>query len=245
MKSKLFLVYRKSLTSLFIIVKSKKLFLLVLVLLSVNTSYAQSIFSEGQGMWLMFFNRTQLSEKWSVHSEIQDRAYDISHKNEQLLIRAGMNYHLKKNLWLTAGYGYIESYPLPETSSPTISEHRLWQQGLYFHQIGRLYIEHRGRLEQRFIEDNYRDRVRYRLMVNVPLNKNSMQPNAVFISTYNEIFYHLEKNPYDRNRFYTAVGYQFNRAVNLQAGWLAQNFNGKTKGYLQLALFANLFLNGT
>ncbi|MFC4871868.1 DUF2490 domain-containing protein [Negadavirga shengliensis] len=222
-----------------------KKILMLFLLISAEPCYSQSAFREGQGMWLMFFNRTQLTEKWSIHSEIQDRAYDLSHKNEQLLIRAGMNYHLKKNLWLTGGYGYIESYSLAGDQLPTVSEHRVWQQGLYYHNLGRLFIEHRGRLEQRFVGDNYRDRVRYRLMINIPLNKSSMQANTVFISTYNEIFYHLEKNPYDRNRFYTAVGYQFNKAVNLQTGWLAQDFNGKTKGYLQLALFANLFLDGS
>lgn len=191
-------------------------------------------------MWLMFFNRTEIAEKWSIHAEIQDRSYDISHKEEQLLLRGGINYHLKKNLWLTAGYGYIESYPPDDAVGHTVLEHRIWQQGLYFHSLGRFFVEHRGRVEQRFVGSEYRDRIRYRLLVNAPLNKDRMGPKTLFVSVYNEVFFHVENSPYDRNRFYTALGYQFNRSLNVQMGWLGQNFNGKTKGYLQVGLFANL-----
>jgi hypothetical protein len=215
-------------------------FILLLSTLVSVVGYSQTVFQEGQGMWLMFFNRTEVAEKWSLHTEIQDRSYDISHKEEQLLIRTGVNYHLRKNIWVTAGYGYIESYPPTDVLVNTLVEHRIWQQGLYTHTIGRFFVEHRGRLEQRFVGDVYRDRIRYRLLVNAPLNKERMGPKTLFISVYDELFFHLEQTPYDRNRFYTALGYQFNRRVNVQAGWLGQHFSGKTKGYLQVALFANL-----
>ena len=215
-------------------------FFLSLFTLGSFVGNAQTVFQEGQGMWLMFFNRTEIAEKWSIHTEIQDRSYAIGHDKEQLLIRGGMNYHLKKNLWITAGYGYIESYPPDDALGNTVLEHRIWQQGLYFHTLGRFFVEHRGRVEQRFVGADYRDRIRYRLLVNAPINKDRMGPKTLFISVYDEVFFHLENSPYDRNRFYTALGYQFNRSVNVQAGWLAQNVNGKTKGYLQIALFANL-----
>jgi hypothetical protein len=213
---------------------------LALVLMLPLVSSGQSVFKENQGMWLMFFNRTQLSEKWSIHNEIQDRSYDITHKEEQLLLRTGLNYHLKKNLWLTAGYGYIESYPPEGTARPTVIEHRIWQQVLHTHSLGRLGLEHRGRLEQRFVGDHYRDRIRYRLMATVPITRERMAPKTFFATAYDEVFFHLEDTPYDRNRLYIAAGYQFSRAVNVQTGWLAQNFSGKTKGYFQLGLFANI-----
>lgn len=212
----------------------------VFIVLTPSLVAGQSVFKESQGMWLMFFNRTEFSEKWSLHTEIQDRSYTISHKEEQLLIRGGVNYHLKRNVWLTGGYGYIESYPPEGVNTPTLIEHRIWQQVLLTHQLGRLSVEHRGRLEQRFVGDDYRDRIRYRLMVNIPLTKERMEPNTLFASLYDEVFFHLEDSPYDRNRFYAALGYQFTRGVNVQTGWLAQNVSGKTKGYLQVALFANI-----
>lgn len=225
-------------THLYVMLRFSFLILLLTLLSSVGKS--QTFFQEGQGMWLMFFNRTEIAEKWSIHTEIQDRSYDFSHNEEQLLIRGGVNYHVKKNFWMTGGYGYIESYPPDNVHGNTVIEHRIWQQGLYFHTIGRFFVEHRGRVEQRFVGTDYRDRVRYRLLVNAPLNKERMGPKTLFVSVYDEIFFHVEDSPYDRNRFYVALGYQFNRSVNVQTGWLAQNVNGKTKGYFQLALFANL-----
>nr|WP_245189375.1 DUF2490 domain-containing protein [Lunatimonas salinarum] len=188
----------------------------------------------------MFFNRTEINEKWSLHTEVQDRSYDLSHAGEQLLLRGGVNYHLKPRLWLTAGYGYIESYPPEGSGLPTVIEHRIWQQVLHFHTLGRLFIEHRGRLEQRFIGDQYRDRIRYRLLVNIPLTKERMGPKTLFFSVYDELFVDLDDSPYDRNRFYVALGYQFTRAVNVQTGWLSQHVGERAKGYLQLAVFANV-----
>ncbi|MBS9524427.1 DUF2490 domain-containing protein [Litoribacter ruber] len=223
----------------------KRLLLLTGLLVLTLDVYSQSLVNNEVGGWLMFFNRTRFHEKWSLHTEIQDRFYDISAKEEQLLIRGGLNYHLNQKTWLTAGYGYIESYPPEDVVADKVVEHRIWQQVMHFHAIGRVAIEHRGRLEQRFVGDRYRDRIRYRLMATIPFNNRVMQPKTVFGAVYNELFLHqFESSPYDRNRFYTALGYQFTTATNLQAGYMAQNFAGKTKGYMQLGLTSNLYLLG-
>jgi len=223
----------------------KKLLLSLLFNLFSLPIFAQNLVNNQMGGWLMFFNRTRVHEKWSVHTEVQDRFYDLSAKGEQLLIRGGMNYHYSPNLWLTGGYGYIESYPVVDLDADKVVEHRIWQQAMYFHSVGRFAIEHRGRLEQRFVGDQYRDRIRYRLMATLPINNEIMQPQTVFLAVYNEVFlHHFEDNPYDRNRFYTAIGYQISTGTNLQTGWMAQNFKGKTRGYLQLGLTANLYLLG-
>lgn len=217
--------------------------MLALILISLPT-FSQSIVNNEVGGWLMFFNRIRFHEKWSMHNEIQDRYYNVSGKGEQLLIRSGFNYHYSNQLWLTAGYGYIENYPINDIGGSKLVEHRIWQQGMYFHALGRVALEHRGRMEQRFIGDNYRNRVRYRLLATLPLNNFRMQPNTVFLAAYNEIFLHVENSPYDRNRLYGAAGYQFTTGTNFQAGYMAQNFAGITKGYLQLMLTSNLYLLG-
>lgn len=216
---------------------------IVLVLFSLP-SFSQNLINNEIGGWLMFFNRTRFHEKWSMHNEIQDRYYNISGRDDQLLIRTGLNYHYSAKLWLTAGYGYIENYIPQDIGGGKVVEHRIWQQVMHFHPIGRLAIEHRGRVEQRFIGDRYRNRIRYRLLATLPLNNEIMQPKTVFLAAYNEIFFHIEDQPYDRNRLYGAVGYQFTTSTNLQSGYMAQNFMGVTKGYVQLMLTSNLYLLG-
>jgi hypothetical protein len=216
---------------------------IVLVLFSLP-SFSQNLINNEIGGWLMFFNRTRFHEKWSMHNEIQDRFYNVAGRGEQLLIRTGINYHHTNNLWLTAGYGYIENYPISDIGGSKVVEHRIWQQGLYFHALGRIALEHRGRVEQRFIGDRYRNRVRYRLLATLPLNNRVMQAKTVFLAAYNEVFFHIEDQPYDRNRLYGAIGYQFTTSTHLQTGYMAQNFAGVTKGYFQLMLTSNLYLLG-
>jgi len=214
-----------------------------LMLFSLPT-FSQNLINNEIGGWLMFFNRTRFHEKWSMHNEIQDRFYNVAGRGEQLLIRSGFNYHYSDQLWLTAGYGYIENYPTTDAGGSKVVEHRIWQQGMYFHAWGRMALEHRGRVEQRFIGDRYRNRVRYRLLATLPLNNYRMQEKTVFLAAYNEVFFHVEDQPYDRNRLYGALGYQFTTSTNLQAGYMAQNFTGVTKGYFQLMLISNLYLLG-
>lgn len=222
----------------------KRVGLMLALILITLPAFSQNIVNNEIGGWLMFFNRTRFHEKWSMHNEIQDRFYDVAGRGEQLLIRTGFNYHLSNQLWLTAGYGYIENYPTTDAGGKKVVEHRIWQQGLFFHSLGRVALEHRGRVEQRFIGDRYRNRVRYRLLATLPLNNYRMQAKTVFLAAYNEAFFHIEDHPYDRNRLYGAAGYQFTTSTNLQAGYMAQNFAGFTKGYLQVMLTSNLYLLG-
>src|SRR5690606_3151688 len=104
------------------------------------------------------------------------------------------------------------------------------------HGSGRVYFNHRYRLEQRWLENmqsngngeavregfTYLNRARYRLMVSIPLNNNTIEPNTLFASVYDEIFLGFGKNIalniLDQNRLYGALGYQFNEAGNVQLG---------------------------
>ena len=67
---------------------------------------------------------------------------------------------------LTAGYGWIRSFPYGEQPiAETFDEHRIWQQLITQSQTGRLKWLHRYRVEQRYMDrkDNpsWQHRVRY------------------------------------------------------------------------------------
>lgn len=193
------------------------------------------------GNWLMYFGTNRISDKFSIHTEAQFRNHTgLPIHLEQLLLRAGLNYHFAPNAMVTAGYGYISNYVYEsEQSAPEVEEHRIWQQLLMTHNIGRVKFEHRYRIEQRWVENEYRNRFRYRLMGFVPLNKPVIEPGSVFIGLYDEIFINSEERFFDRNRFYAAVGYQFNQSTSLQAGMMNQRVTDFGKWYLQFALFFN------
>ncbi|MBS0001142.1 MAG: DUF2490 domain-containing protein [Cyclobacteriaceae bacterium] len=193
------------------------------------------------GAWMMYFGLNRISEHWSIHSEIQWRNHAVSPNLEQLLLRAGMNYHIANDYLISAGYAYISSHPYDkETSSMIDTEHRLWEQFIVKNSLSRLFFEHRYRYEQRWINGNFRQRLRYRLMISVPLNKRTIEKGSILLAFYDEVFINLEEgNVFDRNRLYGAFGYQFSPVTGIQVGLLEQSVPDYGKFYLQFALFIN------
>jgi hypothetical protein len=209
-----------------------------MLLISASPILAQQ---DAVGNWLMYFGTNKVSHNWSIHSEVQYRNHTITPINpEQLLIRMGMNYHINQNAFVTIGYGYVSGYEYQsEQSNPESEEHRIWQQFILTNKVGRVKFEHRYRVEQRWVNNDYRNRFRYRLMLFIPVNKPVIEKGAVFFGLYNEIFINGESPFFDRNRLYGALGYQINKISNVQVGMLNQQQEGFGKWYLQLAIFIN------
>mgnify|MGYP001276650714 CR=1 FL=1 len=183
--------------------------------------------------WYMFFGNHRLNAHWGLHTEFQWRRSEWITQNQQLLIRVGADYHLDENNSLTAGYAWVKTFPYGEQpiNEPFI-EHRIWEQWLTNHRSGRLYVNHRYRLEQRFLEQPatsefvFRQRARYRLLLTLPLEQRDFTDNSFFLATYAEVFLGFGKgigrNVMDQSRLYLALGYRFNPRVNLQLGYLNQ-----------------------
>ena len=186
-----------------------------------------------------------MDERWSIHTEAQYRSYEVIPNTEQLLLRGGVNYHISNTAFGSIGYANVTNYAYDNDLMPgvQITENRLWQQFLMRNTLGRISLEHRYRLEQRWVggsQNVYLDRIRYLLRATIPVNKNKMEAKTVFVSFYNEVFIHFNDKPFDRNRLYGAVGYQFSPLLNIQLGYLAQTVNTITKSYLQATVFYNI-----
>jgi hypothetical protein len=75
------------------------------------------------------------------------------------------------------------------------------------------------------------------LSVKLPISKNEESP--LFISLYDEIFLNISDNPFDQNRLFAALGYQVNKQMNIQLGYLRHRSGSLDLNRLQLALFLN------
>lgn len=210
-------------------------------------SFAQSP-SGATGNWLMFFSQTRLQNKWSIHTEVQYRSFEIMPNTEQLLLRTGVNYHINNNYSASIGYANVLNFHFDKEQIPGIqvSENRIWQQFLMKNNLGRVNFEHRYRLEQRWLQtntdDKYLNRIRYLIRATIPLNKKTVEKHTLFVTFYEELFIHFSSVPFDRNRFYGAMGYQFLENANIQIGYLAQTVNITTKQYLQAVVIYNIDL---
>lgn len=219
------------------IIMEKKVITLITLMLLILQLKAQE---DKTGNWLMYFGQNRITDKISIHTEAQYRNHTISPTNtEQLLLRTGVNYHLKSAM-ITAGYGHIGSHVYKsEQKSPEVEEHRIWQQLITKNKLGRIKLEHRYRVEQRWVNKEYKNRLRYRLMAFIPLNSKKVEVGTVFLGVYDEIFLNTKQTYFDRNRLYGALGYQMNNYTGMQVGMLHQETNNGGKWYLQFALTFN------
>lgn len=189
--------------------------------------------------WYMYFGNHKLTDKVNLHTEYQFRRSGLIADWQQSLARVGLDYNVNNSTMVTAGYGWIVSFPYGEQASETFStEHRIWQQLILKQKSGSVGIQHRYRLEQRFLENasinsndervvdgfRFRQRARYRAMISIPLSKKTMVDNTLFLAIYDEVFLGfgegISQNILDQNRLYFALGWCFNRMSNVQLGYL-------------------------
>lgn len=206
------------------------------------------------GSWLMYFGTNKIADKWSIHTEAQFRYYETATNFNQLLLRTGLNYHIKPDAIATAGYAFIGTDPSFSdygaimgdilTDENSISEHRIFEQFILKNQVWEFYFEHRYRLEQRFIQNNYfrssetQHRARYRLQMTVPLT------DIFFLNFYDEIFLNLQNKAFGQNRLYGALGVNVTENLSVQFGYLKNHFKEANFDRLQFGIFYNPDLQG-
>lgn len=162
---------------------------------------------------------------------------------EQLLLRTGIGYTLTEgNNNVLLGYGFINSQNyVPNTDQKFgVNEHRIFQQFITRQKIGLIHIQHRYRVEQRWIENQkFKMRFRYFLALAVPLNHSDMRDNTIYLSMYNELFINNSGNIFDRNRLYGGVGFKLNKMARFEIGYMNQFLNSSHRDQLNFIAFLN------
>ncbi len=215
----------------------KKLSLVVLMLMLTLPSFLQAQDSDF-GNWLIYFGNKKISETWNIHNEVQYRNYNAIGDLEQLLLRTGLGYTFnngKNNALL--GYGYIlsENYIGDTDEKESVNEHRIFQQFTSKQAIGCVKLNHRYRFEQRFVESDFKMRVRYFLGLNVPFKIKG----KTYFSMYNEIFLNTESAVFDRNRVFGGLGYRLNDNIRFEAGYMNQFFESSSRDQFNIIAFVN------
>ena len=139
------------------------------------------------------------------------------------------------------GYGFIksENYAQNGLDKITVNEHRIFQQFTSKQKVGRLSLTHRYRFEQRFVEEEFKARFRYFLAFKLPFKGTEEAPSKYYLSAYNEIFLNTKSSVFDRNRVYGGIGYQLNKNVRLEAGYMNQFFESSGRDQVNLITFVN------
>ena len=120
-----------------------------------------------------------------------------------------------------------------------VNEHRIFQQFTSKQKIGSMSLSHRYRFEQRFVEADFKMRLRYFLALKIPLIKMRTLPSKLYVSAYNEVFLNTESSVFDRNRVYAGLGYQLHKNVRIEAGYMNQLFENSSRDQFNLITFVN------
>lgn len=202
---------------------------------------------DGLGAWYMYFGDVEFkNSRFGIQGDIQHRNFDLGGDMQQIMLRAGATYRPKNTqVKITLGLASITGGEYGDGTA-TNHEKRIYQEALIPNKIGnRIYLKHRFRYEQRFIEDNdMRTRYRYNLFLNLPLNSTSIKKNSLYLALYNELFINGEQNigngntveVFALNRTYGALGYGLRDNLNIQIGMMRQSTSDCYKDQLQISL---------
>ena len=223
----------------------KRFFLTIIIFISLK-NFSQVDQNQLGAWYIYFYNFNFGKSSFGIQGDVQYRNWNLGGDLEQLLIRTGLTFNIKKSKTkFTLGYANITSEVFGLDNKNTSGESRIYQEILQPHKLGkRIYVNHRLRLEQRFVEgQNFRTRYRYFLSLNLALNKPELIKNAIYISIYDELFINGEENIgngkkvnyFDRNRAYLALGYMLSDKFRIQIGAMNQT-STISKNQLQLSL---------
>lgn len=194
------------------------------------------------GSWTVLTTRVTLNKKWGVYNELQLRSQSFYSDFYYHEIKGGVSYSLNKSFTFLVGIGDYQTYTNGGSFVKPLSAHetRLWEQLTMNQYLDRLKFEHRYRIEQRWFKTGYRNRFRYRLNAALPLNHKKMGPKTFYIASFDEIFLSDKAPFFERNRFFVGPGYQINKLLTIQPGYVYQ-YDYRTVGSLGKHFFQLTF----
>ncbi len=156
-------------------------------------------------------------------AEAQLRSQQVIHDFNYYEYKGGVGYNFPKTLSVLFAMGHYGTFqPDGDFKKPVISdEFRIWEQFVLTNNIGRVKLEHRYRVEQRFTSNlGYRNRFRYRINALVPFNNKEIKSKTWYASLFNEVFLANDGPYFEQNRVFYGLGYQVNNKMTVLIGIL-------------------------
>ena len=210
--------------------------LLIGIILCFNPlfSSSQSNPEDKLGSWFTYSGIHRVTEKISINTCAQIWLYEVDSNFNFMLLNTGISYHISPKFTTSISYGYADIDGGLETNAQHTFENRIYEQIAYKHNILKLPIDHRIRIEHRFLntpnENKTKHRLRYRLGTKIKLNNN------LFIRLNNEFLATFQNDIGTENRLYGALGIHIFKSSNVQLGYLNRKINGLNLHRLQVGV---------
>lgn len=189
--------------------------------------------------WYVVNADVALGGSWAVLFDASIRRSGPVDEAQATFVRGGLAWELNESVRFAAGANWSRTYPYGAIPiAYATPERRIWQQVVVSHDVGRLEMSHRYRLEQRFRgrrADSVVDRIerwerssrfRYQLRGTLPLRGDGVDPGEAYLTLANEIFLsfgrYVQMNVFDQDRATAALGYRLDRHWRTELGFLEQ-----------------------
>jgi hypothetical protein len=197
--------------------------------------------NEQSQSWVSINSTIKLYKKWGMMADLHMRRNNFFADPSFYFARTGVNYWLKDNIILTAGYGRMWVAPSKPAWHHYGVENRIYEQIQMTSKVGKISLLNRLRNEQRWQEKivndkftkeyKFTNRIRYLLSMTIPVFKNPHYPALVLsdelcIQFGKEVVY----NTFDQNRAFIGIKQIVSKSLSFDLGYMAL-FQEKASGY--------------
>lgn len=190
--------------------------------LSFSPAYANP--EHDMQLWAPVTFDRRIYRDFRGYLEINPRIGDNVSRMSQLLIRPAVQYRFNEHFSAFAGYAWIATFQ----NNQVLHENRLWEQVLLEHDIKKLSILNRTRLEQRMFPhlSGTSNRLRHMLKLEYDLN------DRIYLVGSDELFVNLNsidkagpQAGIDQNRIFAGVGVRPLPRTRVEIGYQLQYVN--------------------
>jgi hypothetical protein len=186
--------------------------------------------------WVRYYNQLSINKKWTWHNEFEDRRFFENNQQHHFIMHSRLHYKILQNADVAFGLTYsLQSPQDPNSISDlVVPEIRPVQEINYSNPTTkRLIIQHRLRIDERFIHRNdgkelldgydFNFRFRYRIQVSYKLSKEKSKTpttlkvaDELMVNAGDKIIY----NQFDQNRVYAGIEQGLNKKFAIELGYL-------------------------
>lgn len=217
-----------------------------------------------QSAWLFSAGSYKIKGKLNVIYDVQFRTSDGWKQPETFILRPALALTMPKGSQLSMGFGWVRNWRNVSGIRDGVNDNRIWQQWIKVQSFSSSTLQHRLRLEERFVSSlqvsgnqllkrnpQFNARLRYFNRFIQPFKKTGKLTKGPYWVLQNEIFVNLvgskstHGHVFDQSRTYAGTGIRLNTAVDLEMGWMAQyalgrNSNHIVNNILQVSSFLRL-----
>lgn len=217
---------------------------ILVVTMTIVEGKAQKLIQSQNNAWAWYVGNHRITDRLGLHTEYAWRRNDFFDTWMQSLARFAVDYNSKPGPQYAIGYCFVDTYEYGvQPTTYRFLEHRLFEQITTNQQIGRVHTSNRLRVEHRWLENKrlnaedvyvraqddpfiFRNRIRYRFILNLPLSRSTLSDHTLFLSLADEVFLNtgreIRLNAFDQNRITANLGWRIDSNRNLQVGYLNQ-----------------------